>query len=72
MEQRFFIKDQLARHGITQTKVAAEFGCTLQNFNKKMRRGTFSFEELEKIANLCGCHFVPRFEPSASNTCAES
>ena len=63
MEQKFFLRDQLYRHGVTQAKVAEMFGCSQQNISLKFNRGTFSFEELEKIANLCGCHFVPRFEP---------
>ena len=63
MEMKFFLKDQLARHGVTQKELAAVCGVTPQNFNKRVARGTFSFEELEKIANLCGCHFEPRFVP---------
>ena len=63
MEQRFFIKDQLARHGVTQAKVAERLGCSRQNLSQRLSRGALSFEELEKIANICGCHFVPRFEP---------
>ncbi len=63
MEVSRFIKVELARYGFRQRDIAVLLGITPQALSQRMQRGTFSFEELEKIANLCGCHFEPRFVP---------
>jgi transcriptional regulator with XRE-family HTH domain len=40
--------------GISQAELARRVGITPQNFNKKAKRGTFSPDELEKIAEALG------------------
>lgn len=48
LEQK--INMALAYKGISQAALAREVGTTPSNFNQKMKRGTFSVEELKKIA----------------------
>jgi len=40
----------VAYKGISQAELARRVGIAPQNFNKKVKRGTFSHEELGKIA----------------------
>lgn len=60
MEQR--IRTAAAYRGMSQTKLAAAIGMSLQNFNQKLKRGTFSEAELQKIAEALGATFVCVFE----------
>ena len=57
MEQR--IKAAAAYSGISQAKLAAAIGMTPSNFNQKLKRATFTEEEMQKIAEALGCTFVP-------------
>jgi len=52
MEQK--INMALAYKGISQAALAREMGTTPSNFNQKLKRGTFTIEELHKIAELLG------------------
>ena len=52
MEQK--INMALAYKGISQAALARMLGTTPSNFNQKLKRGTFSVEELEKIAEALG------------------
>lgn len=45
-----------------KTEIAAELGMSPQAFSGRLRRGSFSLEELAKIAELTGCRFVQYFE----------
>lgn len=47
---------------ISQSKLAELVGTSPQNFNKKLKRQTFSPEELEKIADVLGAKFQCYFE----------
>lgn len=53
------IKAAAAYAGISQAKLAAQIGMTASNFNQKLKRDTFTDEELEKIAAALGATFRP-------------
>ena len=57
MEQK--IKAAAAYKGISQAKLALAIGMTASNFNQKLKRATFTEEELQKIAEALGASFVP-------------
>jgi len=60
MEQR--IKILAAHLGITQADIARLIETTPQNFNKKVKRGTFSESELAEIAEKLGVAYLSFFE----------
>lgn len=60
MEQK--INMALAYKGISQAALARVLGTTPSNFNQKMKRGTFSVEELEKIAAALDSSYYFGFE----------
>lgn len=60
MEQK--INMALAYKGISQAALARSIGMTPSNFNQKIKRETFSTEELEKIAAALGAVYSFSFE----------
>lgn len=44
------------RRKLTLAEVSERFGCTRQNLSYKMRGGTWSEAELEKLAEVLGCN----------------
>ena len=52
----------LAYKGISQAELARLLGTTSSNFNQKVKRDTFSREELEKIAVALGGWYNSFFE----------
>lgn len=52
----------LAYKGISQAELARRIGQTPSNFNQKLKRETFTQEELEKIAEVLGGVYVFGFE----------
>ena len=59
MKKEQKIKAAAAYSGISQAKLAAQIGTTASNFNQKLKRDTFTDEELEKIATALGASFEP-------------
>ena len=63
------IKEQIkilaARKGLTLADVAERTGQTRQNLSLAFRRGTYSTEWLERIAEALGCDLVIEFKPKA-------
>lgn len=57
MEQK--IKTAAAYKGISQAKLAQAIGMTPSNFNQKLKRSTFTDEELSKIAEALEATFEP-------------
>jgi len=53
------IKAAAAYSGISQAKLAAQIGMTASNFNQKLKRDTFTDEELAVIAKALGASFEP-------------
>lgn len=51
-----------AYKGISQAELARSIGTTPSNFNQKMKRQTFTQEELEKMAAVLGGVYVFGFE----------
>ena len=47
----------LAYKGMSQAALARAVGTTPSNFNQKMKRETFTQEELEKIAEVFGAAY---------------
>lgn len=60
MEQK--INMALAYRGMSQAALAREMGTTPSNFNQKLKRGTFTIEELEQIADALGGKYFFGFE----------
>ena len=60
MEQK--ISMALAYKGMSQAALARAIGTTPSNFNQKFKRGTFTVEELEKIAEALGAKYFFGFE----------
>lgn len=57
MEQK--IKTAAAYKGISQAKLADLVGMTASNFNQKLKRATFTEEELQAIANALEASYIP-------------
>lgn len=57
MEQK--IKTASAYKGISQAKLATAIGMTASNFNQKLKRSTFTDEELKLIAEALGAEYIP-------------
>lgn len=60
MEQK--ISMALAYKGISQAALARALETTPSNFNQKLKRGTFTIEELENIAKVLGAKYFFGFE----------
>ena len=60
MEQK--INMAVAYKGMSQAALARAIDMTPSNFNQKLKRDTFSKEELEKIADALGAVYVSTFE----------
>ena len=57
MEQK--ISMAIAYKGISQAALARNIGMSPSNFNQKLKRDTFSDEELKKMAAALGANFIP-------------
>ena len=60
MEQT--VKMALAYKGMSQAKLAQAMETTASNFNQKLKRETFTVEELEKMAKCLGATYFFGFE----------
>lgn len=49
------------RSNISVSELARRYGTTPQNFSSKMKRESFSIEELERIAKALDCTFERHF-----------
>lgn len=55
------IKMALAYRDISQADLARSIGTSPQNFNLRMKRNTFTKEDLEQIAQALGCTWRAEF-----------
>lgn len=55
------IRELCEKQNITLAELCRRIGQTPQNFNKKLKRGTVSFEEMNKIAEVLGVGYVQAF-----------
>lgn len=46
---------------VSEAELARRLGQTPQNFNKKMKRESFSLDELDTIASCMGCRLSVQF-----------
>lgn len=62
MDYETRIKTAAAYRGITQGQLAERIGMTPQNFNKKLKRKTFTPEEMDRIAEALSAEYKCYFE----------
>jgi predicted XRE-type DNA-binding protein len=62
MDQERSINAAAAYAGMSQAAVAEAIGMTRSNFNQKIKRRTFSDDELDRIAEAIGAKYEARFE----------
>ena len=55
------IKVLCVRQNISLAELARRLGKSPQSFNSKMKRGSFTVEDLEKIAEVAGVEFERKF-----------
>ncbi len=55
------IKILCIRCGVSEAELARRLGKSPQSFNAKMKRRSFTIDDLEKIANSLGVGFERRF-----------
>ena len=55
------IKVLCVRQNISQAELARRIGTTPQNFNARIKRGSFTVEEIEQIAEAAGVKFERNF-----------
>ena len=55
------IRELCERQDISLAELCRRIGQTPQNFNKKLQRGTVSFEEMMKIAETLGVGYEQAF-----------
>lgn len=55
------IRELCDRMNISLVELCRRIGQTPQNFNKKLQRGTVSFEEIEKIAEVLNVEYEQAF-----------
>ncbi len=49
------------RCNVSEAELARRLGKSPQNFNSKMKRGTFTITDLEKVASALGVQFKRNF-----------
>lgn len=50
-----------ARLNISTAELARRLGCSPQNLSSKLRRQSFSINDLEQIADVTGAKFIRKF-----------
>ena len=55
------VRELCEKQNISLAELCRRIGQTPQNFNKKLKRGTVSTEEMLKIADVLGIVFEQRF-----------
>ena len=55
------IKVLCVRCGVSEAELARRLGKSPQNFNSKMKRKTFTVNDLEEIASVLGVTFTRHF-----------
>lgn len=51
----------LARRGLRPSDLARAWPCSPQNMIQRIKRGSFSNEEMQKIADIIGCEWIAEF-----------
>lgn len=55
------VRELCEKRNISQAELCRRLGQTPQNFNKKLKRGTISFEEMINIAEVVNVKYEQRF-----------
>ena len=55
------VRELCVKQNISLAELCRRIGQTPQNFNKKLQRGTVSFEEMMKIAEALGVRYEQAF-----------
>lgn len=55
------VRELCEKMNISLAEVCRRIGQTPQNFNKKLKRGTVSFDEMEQIAKAVGVGYEQAF-----------
>ncbi|MFC2678788.1 MAG: helix-turn-helix domain-containing protein [Granulicatella sp.] len=55
------IRELCKKKNISLAELCRQIGQTPQNFNKKLQRGTVSYEEMVKIAEVLGVRYEQAF-----------
>lgn len=55
------VRELCEKMNISIAELCRRIGQTPQNFNKKLKRGTISFEEMEQIAKAVGAGYEQAF-----------
>lgn len=61
MTTTYMIRELCEKMNISLSELARRIGQSPQNFNKKLRRGTVSYNEMMTIANVLGIKYEQRF-----------
>lgn len=64
------IRELCEKKNISLAELARRIGQSPQNFNKKLKRGTVSFEEMMEIAGTLGVVYEQRFIIKRKNSIA--
>lgn len=54
IELEYLVKSKLAENGLNITKLAEQFEVTPQNISQRLKKGTFDYLEMCKIADILG------------------
>lgn len=55
------VKILCVKNDITMAEIARRLGITPQAFSQKMKRGTFSLDDMDNISMVAGCSFECNF-----------
>lgn len=54
MKFEFILKGKLAENGLSLSKLAVMLNTSPQNITQKVKRGSFTYDEAQEIADLLG------------------
>lgn len=54
MQLEFILKGKLAENGLSLSKLATMLETSPQNLTQKVKRGSFTYDEVQHIADLLG------------------
>lgn len=57
------IEKALVYNGVKKQDIASAFGVTQETFSSRLKTGKFSYDELQKIAEITGCRLNFEFVP---------
>lgn len=58
IEFEYFIKSKIAKNGLTVSSFSQMFNTSQQNFSQRLKKATFDYIEISKIADLLGYDII--------------